>query len=63
MTYYKVLEKFDNCYLAGGGFLVGNELYTEKELKSLAIPTYTVEKVRLKKSMVYWCFGCRFEMC
>lgn len=47
-------------------YLVKNELFTMRELEKKGILPQTVERLfeelDLKRSEVYWSFGCRFEV-
>ena len=60
MTYYKVKSEYDNKMIGSRHFLVGNELYTEKEAHRLNIPAKCVDKVNVRKCDTYFCFGARF---
>lgn len=64
MRYYKVLAKYDNCKVVNNGkytgFLVGNELYTEKERQKLNVPDNVFEIIEVSKNKTYWFFGARF---
>ena len=70
MTYYRVKPEYDNFRLIKNhkycGILVGNELYTQKELvKSGILYCYRVqpdffEKVEISRKKIYWFFGARF---
>lgn len=78
MIYYKVNPKKDQTpvyrvkgkqLINDGYILVGNELYTGKELTKMfgnrmIKETFedTFEKVNVSKKKVYWFFGARFEM-
>lgn len=78
MIYYRVNPEYDNTTYTRTdkrtgrrmyhGFLIGNELYTEKELENMRkdgvndLWERKFEKVEIKKSRVYWSFGARFEM-
>lgn len=44
MTYYRILPKYDNKRYNGSGFVIANELYTEKEMEKYGIPYEYVEK-------------------
>lgn len=76
MQYYKVKADYDNIrlYRCEAGkykyirFLIGGELYTEKELeKVLKNCTFLNAKnrcfdlVEISKKSIYWLFGARFE--
>lgn len=76
MTYYRVNSAFDNVQIIKNrkisGFLVANELYTEKELEKLLngarlrghgikATSQAFEKVEINKNKTYWFFGARFE--
>ena len=47
-------------------YLVKNELFTMRELEKKGIMPQTVERLfeelDLKRSEIYWSFGCRFEV-
>lgn len=47
-------------------YLVKNELFTMRELEKKGILPQTVERLfeelDLKRSEIYWSFGCRFEV-
>ena len=81
MKFYKVKPEFDGVgvykvrrygqiYLANS--LIGNELYTEKELHKLLCgatlngrgvkdDTIIFDTVEISKRNTFWNFGCRFE--
>lgn len=69
MTYYRVKPEYDNktryVWRRGQGvpdsILVANELYTKKEFEKIANYHGYFEKVEIKKTNTYFCFGCRFE--
>lgn len=74
MKYYKIKEKYDNkMYLIKknngtfkhGGFLIGGELYTEKEFNKLkdkaTVYNHYAEVIEIPKSKVHTFFGARFE--
>ena len=73
MIFYKVKPAFDNWrYSKNFDILIGNELYTEKELEKLKQKYFhcysTVynfdkifDKVEIKKNKTHWFFGARFE--
>lgn len=61
MIYYQVLPQYDNKARKDGSILVGNELYTKKEMQRFSIPAKYVQKKEVKKSKVYFSFGARFE--
>lgn len=81
MLYYRVKPEFDNtqvlkrkgkALVCDGSILVGNELYTEKELARLTQRAVfrgngckdnkaPFEAVNISKRRVYWFFGARFE--
>lgn len=79
MKYYRVKTQYDNktlCliknhkYVHNGYFLIGGELYTEKEYKKLIehhvfgfSPWDAVEEIEIPKSKIYWFFGARFADC
>lgn len=78
MKYYKVIQKFDNMdywkkrkgktALYFGGFLIGGELFTEKEIARFAEVRFRnrlrieqmVEPIEVSRKKVYWSFGARF---
>ena len=78
MKYYRVIQKYDNVdywkpkkgknCLYFGGFLLGGELYTEKELKRFDSVRFRnrmrieqmVEPIEVSRKAVYWFFGARF---
>lgn len=72
MVYYKVKPEYDNkiLYYNGKykGILIGDELYTEKELSKQKILfchgiCYEMfERVEIPKSKVYWFFGARLQV-
>lgn len=45
------------------GLLVGNELYTEKEMESIANDRSWFEKVEVSKRNVCWLWGARIAPC
>lgn len=61
MTYYKVLQKYDNYRLPKRLIYVGNELFTEREVKLYGVNKDYCEKVEIPKNKVYWMFGARFS--
>lgn len=70
MTYYKVKPDYDNydkaVFTKSGkikfdGFLVGNELYTEKEFEKIATSVCKFDIVHVSKNKTYWFFGARFS--
>ena len=71
MLYYKVKEQYDNKriykrnnkgQLVYNGFLVGNELLTQKELEKLGnVCLDWFQKVNVKKTDTYFFFGARFQ--
>ena len=69
MIYFRVLPKFDQTPVRKGneykGFLIGGELYTEKELIKKGMLQYTayMEKVEISKNSTYFLFGARFKSC
>lgn len=71
MKYYQVLPEYDNQVINPQyDFLVGNELYTEREYQKLKrksfIPEKTFEKcfkiVDVPKNQSYFLFGARFNV-
>lgn len=70
MVYYKVKPEYDNFRLIHNrkdiGILVGDELYTERELVrknillALGVKPEFFEMVEIPKSRVYHLFGARF---
>lgn len=71
MIYYKVPKEMDNkCrfkFHRGGGLkidgaFIKNELYTSRELSRYCVNLNHFEKVEIKKSNIYFSFGCRFEV-
>lgn len=70
MTYYRVKPEYDNFSLwrcsKYAGFLVANELYTEKELVKkhiifcMGVTPNMFDRVEIPKNKVYWFFGARF---
>lgn len=79
MKYYKVIQKYDNTdywkkrkgktALYWGGFIIGGELFTEKELKRFDAVRFRnrmhimqmVQPVFVSRKAVYWFFGARFD--
>lgn len=61
MEYYKVKREYDNYSRSDGSILVGNELYTGREVKRYKIPAERLERVNVKSGDVYWFFGARFS--
>jgi len=65
MKFYKVKNQSDNVPHRKG-FLVGNELYTEKELNKLSLSSNFIEEnfdsVEINKFKTFWMFGARFEI-
>ena len=71
MIYYKVTDILAGSpafgfHRGGGTQIIGqyvkNELYTGKELRKHLVNLHDFEKVEIKKSNIYFSFGCRFEM-
>ena len=66
MKYFRVPEKLDNLNIYHDGkykgFLIRNELFTEREIDRL-FPWVKnkLEEVEIKKSKTHWFFGARFE--
>lgn len=78
MKYYRVIQKYDNTdywkkrksknSLYFGGFIIGGELFTEKQLQRFANVRFRnrlrieqmVEPVEVSRKKVYWSFGARF---
>lgn len=79
MKYYRVLQIYDQSIywkrgkigkhcLIYGGFLIGGELFTEKDLKrfdkvrfyNLHRIEQMVEPVEVSRKRVFWSFGARF---
>lgn len=65
---HRLLKKDRNGYLHFDGFLIGDELYTEKEYKKLLSSVECLsennnifEMVYINKNNTYFCFGARFE--
>jgi hypothetical protein len=62
MLYYRVKKENDNRYYNKKfDFVVGNELYTVKELNKKNIPVIWCDLVNINKNNTYFCFGARFE--
>lgn len=69
MKYYRVPRKLDGRAVCGPGnytgpvkrYLVGNELYTEKECSRYGITLDGLEAVEIPKTRIFWFFGARFE--
>lgn len=67
MRYYRVLPQFDNrpVYTKDGrmnSVYVGNELYTETEVKKKGLNRKYLEPVEVSKASIFWSFGSRFEI-
>lgn len=70
MTFYKVKPEADQTrvYVAHkySGFLIGNELFTEKELSrknwTWLIDRNVFDVVNVSKRKTYWSFGARFAV-
>lgn len=62
MKYYKIKEEHDNKRRADGSILIGNELYTEKEMKKYNIPETWVDAVNVKPNEKYFFFGARLSI-
>ena len=68
MVYYEIKNQYDNCriYQQQNGyrtivfFVVGGELFTEKEKISRNIPDKWCIKREIKKTETYKLFGVRF---
>lgn len=62
MTYYRVPRTLDNVPNKKIGILVGNELFTYKELikYNLLDRINELEQVDVSKKSIYWFFGARF---
>ena len=65
MIYYRVLPNFDGYNILKGKrivrSLIGNELYTDTELKKYNVPNKCVTPVEVSMKSVYHSFGARFE--
>lgn len=65
MKYYKVKENNQYWDRKTGihiGYVVKDELFTEREMKKSGYPfTKNFEPVEIKKTDTYWFFGCRFQ--
>lgn len=65
MIYYKVKKENDNKNVYYNHkwqlCLIGNELFTEKELNWHNIPEKYCDKINVNKNNTYWSFGARFE--
>lgn len=72
MIYYKVKKQFDGkqCFkpntgdrlIPNGWNLIANELITPYEMKARNVNERYTEKVTIKKTNTYFCFGARFEI-
>lgn len=72
MTYYKVKPEYDNrCYYRTlgrthkrtlAGFLIANELLTEKERNKITVSDEYFTIVNINPHRTYFFFGARFEM-
>lgn len=78
MKYYQIIQKFDQMdywkkrkgktALYFGGFLIGGELFTQKELKRFAEVRFRnclrieqmVQPIEVSRKKVFWSFGARF---
>lgn len=60
MKYFRVKKEYDNYGRSDGSILVGNELYTEKEMQKFKIRADRVIPVEVKKNTTYFSFGARF---
>ncbi len=60
--YYKVKLEHDNKRRPDGSILVGNELYTEKEMLRYKIPFSWVDPVSVTSSEKYFFFGARLSI-
>ncbi len=76
MTYYRVKPEHDNKYfmrrcknhpgaLEYGRVIIGNELFTEKELyrkedAGYIVPWYYFDRIEISKQKTYFFFGARF---
>lgn len=61
MVYYRVKKEHDNKTLKNRT-LIGNELYTEGEMKKYAIPEKYIVRVELSSKDTYTSFGARFQV-
>lgn len=61
MKYYRIKKEHDNRRRLDGSILIGNELYTEKELNKYKIPEAYCNIVEISKKKVYFFFGARFS--
>lgn len=62
MKYLKVKPQYDNVLVDSKHFLIGNELYTEREVARMHIPERCVIPVQVSKRETYWFFGARFSV-
>jgi len=67
MIYYKVKPESDQIQYPknkAGGFLIANELYTEREAEKHSFFGEFLQrhfdKVKISKNNTYWFFGARF---
>lgn len=60
MKYYRIKEEHDNKKRIDGSILVGNELYTEKEVEKYHIPISYCDIIEVSRKKTYFFFGARF---
>lgn len=63
MKYYKIKPEHDNKRRYDGSILIGNELYTEKEMIKYKIPFNFADIVNVSKEEKYFFFGARMSIC
>lgn len=60
--YYKIKPQYDQRRRCDGSILIGNELYTEKEMMKYKIPFTCADLVRVPASGIYTFFGARLSI-
>lgn len=62
MKYCKIKPEYDNRRRSDGSIIVGNELYTAKEIKKYNINPNWYDIVSVKPDEKYWFFGARMSI-
>lgn len=62
MKYHKIKIEHDNKRRSDGSILIGNELYTEKEMIKYKIPFAYADLVNVTPAEKYWFFGARLSI-
>jgi hypothetical protein len=64
MVYYRVKpeadQKHKNPKIHDGNVYISGEIYTAGEVERQKLNPAHLEKINVKKTETYWCFGARF---